>query len=289
MSRNIHTTNRRRTAAGVGVVTGAAFAAGFIGLGTAGAAVHDGDDGGAAGVSAAQIQAVLQGDGVTNDDFTGDTTVAQVAAALANGDGTDVFGDKVTGDQVNAALPAGITIADGSDVTAGGIAADLNMATVAAYHFPDGNPNMDIENGTPVDAQGYSALFGAEDLNPNEGTAAQSIGGHNAALDFDLNNSDSTTAENFYNNVAEFEASQDHPFADLFNIFDPGGFTTQTFDSIDGTATDDGGYLVPTDAFGFFATGLDYALTGTGITFLLDPSINLFGAALTDLGSDLGF
>jgi hypothetical protein len=35
MSRNDHTSNRRRAAVGVGVATGAAFAAGFIGLGTA--------------------------------------------------------------------------------------------------------------------------------------------------------------------------------------------------------------------------------------------------------------
>jgi hypothetical protein len=288
MSRSIHTANRRRTAAGIGVATGAAFAAGFIGLGTAGAAVHDGADGGAAGVSADQIAAVLQGDGVTNDDFTGDTTVAQVAAALAGNTATDVFGDKVTGPEVTTALP-GVTIADGSDLTVGGIAADLNAATVAEYHFPDGNPNTDIEDGTTVDHQGYSALFGAENLDPDNVPAAQSIGGHNAALDHSLDSSDPGTAGTFYADAAEFQASDDHPFADLFNIFDPGGFTTQTFSDIAGNATDDGGYLVPTDAFGFLATGLDYALTGTGITFLLDPSINLFGAALTDLGSDLGF
>jgi hypothetical protein len=290
MSRNTHTANRRRTAAGIGVVTGAAFAAGFIGLGTAATAgAVDGGDGGAAGVTADQIQAVLSGAGVTNDDFTGDTTVANVATALANGDGTDVFGDNVTAGDVHTALGS-IGFADGSDVTTTVIADDLNAATVAEYHFPDGNlsPN---EGDTPVDNQGYSALFGAEDLNSKDGTISDdSIGGHNASLDASLyGNGNSDLSASFFSDVQEFEQTDDHPFADLFNIFDPGGFTTQTFDGIDGTVTDDGGYLVPTDAFGFLATGLDYALTGTGLTYLLDPAVNLFGAALTDLGSDLGF
>jgi hypothetical protein len=287
MSRNDHTSNRRRTAAGVGVVTGAAFAAGFIGLGTAataGAAVT-GVDGGAAGVSADQIAAVLNGDGVTNADFQGDdNTVASVAGLLADSSATDVFGDKVAPGDVTSALN-GVGFAEGSDLTAAGIAADLNMATTAEYHFPTGNPS-DLEGDTPVTQQGYSALFGAEDLDDN---GDQSIGGHNASLDASLSDSNPGTAGSFYDDVVQFQESQDHPFADLVNLIDPSGFTTQTFDDITGNATDDGGYLVPTDFFGFLATGTDYALTGTGLTFLLDPAVNLFGAALTDLGSDLGF
>jgi hypothetical protein len=299
MSRNDRTSNRRRTAAGVGVVTGAAFAAGFIGLGTAAVAgAADDGDGGAGAVTADQIAAVLKGDGVTNADFH-DVGVTQVSQVLANNDNTDVFGDDVTGLEVKHALGANnIYLNNSSDLSYKDLANDLNQATppggggemppggggegtTADYTFPNGSPFTTIEDGTPVDQQGYSALFGAEDLND---AGAQSIGGHNAALDASLASSNPGLAGTFYTDVAEFEASNDHPFADLLNLFDPNAFVTQTFDDIAGTATDDGGYLVPTDAFGFFATGLDYALTGTGLTFLLNPAIDLFGAAFTDLG-----
>jgi hypothetical protein len=268
------------------VATGAAFAAGFIGLGTAATAGATGEHGGAAAVTADQIAAVLSGDGVTDADFTGDAnTVATVSAALAANANTDALGDSVTGTQVDTALTA--TIADSSDLTYGAIATDLNNAPepVPAFTFPDGNqhaPDADV----PVNAQPYSALFGAEE-GPLGQTGAESIGGHNAALDFDLYNSHQTLAENFYNDVAEFENTEDHPFADLVNLLDPNAFTTQTFgtgdDAITGTL-DGGGYLIPTDGFGYLATDLDFALTGTGLTYFLNPVIDLLGAGFTDLG-----
>jgi hypothetical protein len=283
MSRNDHTSNRRRTAAGVGVVTGAAFAAGFIGLGTAATAGAADGDGGAAAVTADQIQAVLKGDGVTNADFSGDTTLSDAAAALAGSSATDVLGDDVTKADVQTALGTN-AFADSSDVTYAGIATDLNNAPepVPAYTFPDGNPN-DADTNVPVGEQPYSALFGAE------GTGPDSIGGHNASLDASLSDSDAGTAASFYDDVQSFENTDDHPFADLLNLFDPNAFTTQTFGTgdeataIDGTL-DPAGYLVPTDFFGYFATGLDYALTGTGLTYLLNPAIDLIGAGLGDLG-----
>jgi hypothetical protein len=286
MSRNDHTSNRRRTAAGVGVVTGAAFAAGFIGLGTAataGAAGEGTDGGAAAGPTADQIQAVLSSDGVTSADFHGPETLGDVAAALAGSSTTDVFGDDVSAHDVQRVLgPDYYYPVNSSDVSYQSIADDLNGATPinggGGGETPPGGGGGETPPPTSLDHDPYSDLFGSE--NADDPT---SIGGHNAALDTQLFQQNPDLATAFDTNVDEFESSNDHPFADLVNLFDPNAFTEQMDSDIMGTLPD-GGYLVPTDAFGFFATGLDYALTGTGLTFLLNPAIDLIGAGLGDLG-----
>jgi hypothetical protein len=242
--------------------------------------------------SGSEIDSVLSADGVTNSDFTGATTVGQVANALAAYHGidypltdtTDIFGGSVSANQVTAALGIdGYQFARGSDVNATDIAADLNGATpppgatniAATYSFPDGNPDTGLENGTPVDDQGYSLLFGAEG----------SVGAHNAALDASLFQADPATAAGFYKDVTYFEEGNFHPFTDLLHSIDPSAFATQTFDGIHGAYLPDGGaYLIPTDFLGYLATETDFVLNGNGLSAILDPAVNLLGAGATDFG-----
>jgi hypothetical protein len=122
---------------------------------------------------------------------------------------------------------------------------------------------------TSTDADPFSDLYGSE----NAGDPS-SIGGHDAALDTSLSQDNlGNFPQAFDTNVDEFESTQDHPFADLVNAFDPHAFITQTDPDIMGTLPG-GEYLVPTDSFGYFATDLDYFLTGTGATFLLNPAVD---------------
>jgi hypothetical protein len=190
------TSNRRRTAVGIGVAAGAAFAAGIIGLGTAGAPW-----------------------------LVGHSTTADVALA------------------------------------------------------GNGEP-------TSLDHDPFSDLFGSQ--NADDPT---SVGGHNAALDTSLYQSDPGTATQFDTVVDEFEASQDHPLTDLVNFIDPSAFTTQTDPDIVDAMGDPIEYLVPAAGaqlqFADLIVGLDFVLTGSGLPFLLDPAVDtlIFGAnGLFDLG-----
>jgi hypothetical protein len=243
--------------------------------------------------SGAEIQSVLSSDGVTNSDFSGATTVGEVANALAayqgaGNQGTDIFGGSVSANQVTAALGIdGYQFTSVSPVNATGIAADLDGATpppgatntAATYSFPDGNPDTGAENGTPVDDQGYSALFGAE------GAGAQGVGAHDAALDASLFQADPATAAGFYKDVTYFEEGNLHPFTDLLHSIDPSAFATQTFDGIHGAYLQPGGaYLIPTDFLGYLATETDFVLNGNGLSAILDPAVNLLGAGATDFG-----
>jgi hypothetical protein len=290
MSRKNHTSNRRRTAAGVGVATGAAFAAGFIGLGTAATAGAVGEDGGAAaGPTADQIQAVLSGDGVTSADFHG-ANLTQVSTALAGSSTTDVFGDDVSAHDVQRVLgPDYYYPVNSSDVTYGSIASDLNGATPingggSGMEPPGGGGNPPIP--TSMDHDGFSDLFGAQ--NADDPT---SVGGHDAALDTQLFQQHPDTAIAFDTNVDEFEAANDHPLTDLVNFLDPSAFTTQTDSDIVDAMGNPIEYLVPADGFqtqfADLIVGLDYVLTGPGLTFALNPVIDglIFGAnGLFDLG-----
>jgi hypothetical protein len=238
--------------------------------------------------SGTEISSVLSGDGVTSSDFSGATTVGEVANALAADKGTDIFAGSVAANQVTAALGIdGYQFASGASVNASDIAADLNGATpppgatnvAATYSFPDGNPDTALENGTPVDDQGYSALFGAE------GSGAQGIGAHDAALDASLFKADPADAAGFYTDVTYFEEGNLHPFTDLLHSIDPSAFATQTFDGIHGAYLVNGGaYLIPTDFLGYLATETDFVLNGNGLSAILDPAVNLLGAGATDFG-----
>jgi hypothetical protein len=168
----------------------------------------------------------------------------------------------------------GIGMAAGAAFAAGLISlGTAGMASAAPsgtiddpFTFPFGNPSSN--ELAPVDAQGYSVLFGAED-------ASGDAGAHNAALDTQLFQMDPTQAAAFYTNAATFEASNDHPLSDLIYALDPRAFYVQDFGDIHGSlAGADGGYLVPADGLGLLVTDLDYFLTGTGLTFILDPVVN---------------
>jgi hypothetical protein len=238
--------------------------------------------------SGEEIKSVLSDDGVTNSDFTGAITVGEVGNALAADENTDIFSGSVAANQVTAALGIdGYQFSSGSDVNAADIAADLNGATpppgatniAATDKFPDGNPNTGLEHGTPVDDQGYSALFGAE------GSGAQSVGAHDAALDASLFQADPATAAGFYEDVTYFEEGSFHPFTDLLYSIDYNAFATATFDGIHGAYLQPGGaYLIPTDSLGFIATEIDFVLNGNGLSSILDPAVNLLGAGATDMG-----
>jgi hypothetical protein len=97
----------------------------------------------------------------------------------------------------------------------------------------------------------------------------------NAALDSQLALTNSAGEASFQIAVDQFEASTDHPLADLINAIDPSAF----YEQVGGGAIGDlagGAYLAPDDALGYLATGLDYGLlTPTGLSFVLDPLINL--------------
>lgn len=239
-----------------------------------------------------EIQSVLSTDGVTSSDFSGDTTVGEVANALAayqgiltagTDRGTDIFGGSVSASQVTAALGIdGYQFASGSDLNAADIATDLNGATPPPgatniptdYTFADGNPDTAAENGTPVDDQGYSALFGAEG----------SVGAHNATLDAALFQTDPADAANFYNAVTYYEENNDHPLTDLIYSFDHNAFSSATFDGIDGAFLQPGGgYLIPTDSLGYLATEIDFVLNGNGLSSILDSNVDLLAAGAADM------
>jgi hypothetical protein len=118
----------------------------------------------------------------------------------------------------------------------------------------------------------YDVLFGA--------SGQQGI--DDAALDSQLALTNPTGEASFQIAVDQFEANTDHPLADLINAIDPSAFYEQTGGGAVGTIADTAGaYLVPDDALGYLATGLDYGLlTPTGLSFVLDPLIDiLLGAS----------
>ena len=100
----------------------------------------------------------------------------------------------------------------------------------------------------------------------------------NNILDGNLFLSNPTGDATFMTDVSQFEASADHPIADLINAIDPSAFYEQSGGLDPGFAGDlaGGAYLAPDDALGYLAQGLDYGLlTPTGLAFVLDPLINL--------------
>jgi hypothetical protein len=109
----------------------------------------------------------------SSDDFTGDdSSLSDVASALAGNDATDILGNSVTADQVTSALDsADIGFADGSNVDAGDIADALNADVAAAPATAD----------LPADGTVYSITdfgFGFENFYeavPGDGDAASSI------------------------------------------------------------------------------------------------------------------
>lgn len=154
--------------------------------------------------------------------------------------------------------------------TALGIGAAIGGAAVATL-LSMGTAHADItlpfiDPYSPPDP--YDVLFGAE------GTQ----GADNALLDSNLFTTNPTGDATFMTDVSQFEASADHPLADLINAIDPSAFYEQV-GGLDPTFVGDlanGAYLAPDDALGYLATGLDYGLlTPTGLSFVLDPLINL--------------
>jgi hypothetical protein len=154
--------------------------------------------------------------------------------------------------------------------TALGVGAAVGGAAVAMF-LSMGTAHADItipfiDPYSPPDP--YDVLFGAM------GTQ----GVDNAILDSNLATSNPTGDLTFMTDVSQFEASTDHPLADLINAVDPSAFYSQ-IGGLDPGFTGDlagGAYLAPDDSLGYLATGLDYGLlTPTGLAFVLDPLINL--------------
>lgn len=154
--------------------------------------------------------------------------------------------------------------------TALGVGAAVGGAAVAMF-LSMGTAHADItipfiDPYSPPDP--YDVLFGAM------GTQ----GVDNAILDSNLATSNPTGDLTFMTDVSQFEASTDHPLADLINAIDPSAFYSQ-IGGLDPGFTGDlagGAYLAPDDSLGYLATGLDYGLlTPTGLAFVLDPLINL--------------
>jgi hypothetical protein len=132
-----------------------------------------------------------------------------------------------------------------------------------------GSANADtpvVDIYAPGDA--YTALFGAD--------GAQGLANH--ALDINAAIANPTGFEVFSNDVGLFEAAPfEHGLENLINAIDPSAFYEQTSTGIIGTIADSGGaYLVPDDALGYLATGLDYGLlTPTGLNYVLTPLIDI--------------
>ena len=145
--------------------------------------------------------------------------------------------------------------------TAAGGALAAAMISMGTAHADITTPFIDPY--TPPDP--YDVLFGA--------MGAQGI--DNAALDSQLALTNSAGEASFQIAVDQFEASTDHPLADLINAIDPSAFYEQVGGGVIGDLAG-GAYLAPDDALGYLATGLDYGLlTPTGLSFVLDPLINL--------------
>lgn len=145
--------------------------------------------------------------------------------------------------------------------TAAGGALAAAMLSMGAAHADITTPYVDPYS--PPDP--YDVLFGAQ--------GAQGL--DNAALDSQLALTNSSGEASFQIAVDQFESSADHPLADLINAIDPSAFYEQTGGGAVGDLAG-GAYLVPDDSLGYLATGLDYGLlTPTGLSFVLDPLINL--------------
>ncbi|HYY01646.1 MAG TPA: hypothetical protein VE908_19215, partial [Mycobacterium sp.] len=148
------------------------------------------------------------------------------------------------------------------------LATALGGATAAAM-FGMGTANADtpvVDTYAPGDA--YTVLFGAD--------GAQGMANH--LLDVNAFTADPTSYAVFVNDVDAFEAAPfEHGLENLINAIDPSAFYEQTSAGIIGTIADSGGaYLVPDDALGYLATGLDYGLlTPTGLNFVLTPLIDI--------------
>jgi hypothetical protein len=142
---------------------------------------------------------------------------------------------------------------------------------LAAVMLSMGTAHADITTVFPdpyLPPDPYDVLFGAM------GTQ----GGDNNILDGNLFLSNPTGDATFMTDVSQFEASADHPIADLINAIDPSAFYEQSGGLDPGFAGDlaGGAYLAPDDALGYLAQGLDYGLlTPTGLAFVLDPLLNL--------------
>jgi hypothetical protein len=114
----------------------------------------------------------------------------------------------------------------------------------------------------------YDVLFGGQ------GTQ----GADNATLDSNLDTSNPSGYEVFNTDVSSFEAGQDHALENLIFALDPSSFYEQTGGLVAGDVGTlaGGAYLVPDDALGYLATGLDYGLlTPTGLDYVLTPLIDL--------------
>jgi hypothetical protein len=154
--------------------------------------------------------------------------------------------------------------------TAFGLATAAGGALAAAF-IGMGTAHADITTPFPDPYSApdpYAVLFGAE------GTQ----GADDNTLDGNLFVSNPSGDTVFQTDVSSFEAGHDHALESLINALDPSAFYEQTggLDPGDVGTLAGGAYLVPDDALGYLATGLDYGLlTPTGLDYVLDPLINL--------------
>ena len=141
---------------------------------------------------------------------------------------------------------------------------------VAAAMIGMGTAHADVTDTYPA-PDPYDVLFGSA------GTAAGTQGYDNNVLDSELLSSNPSQFETFTTAVNAFEETAgDHGLENLIYAIDPSAFYDQTSTGITGTADAVGGYLVPDDALGYLATGLDYGLlTPTGLADVLTPLIDV--------------
>ncbi|WP_409434505.1 hypothetical protein [Mycobacterium sp. SMC-14] len=156
-------------------------------------------------------------------------------------------------------------IAAGLSVAAGGAVAAA-LIGLGAAGIASADPYVDTYSAPDP----YDVLFGAQ------GTDQGQQGWENNALDQALFDQSATNYATFYQDVVNFEEnSGEHGVSNLIYAIDPSAFYEQTSADITGTLVG-GAYLVPDDALGYLATGLDFGLLSPiGLDFVLTPLIDI--------------
>ena len=174
-------------------------------------------------------------------------------------------------------IGAGLGIAAGGAVAAALLGLGTGVAAAEGpyvdTYYDDAKIAGAGDTTYPNDA--YDMLFGAHGTQGTE----------NASLDLSAAQSNLSSYESFTTDVTAFEQnSGDHGLENLIYAIDPSAFYEQTTHGITGTL-DGGAYLVPDDALGYLATGLDFGLLSpTGLDFVLTPLIDVLLGQPPELG-----
>ncbi len=163
----------------------------------------------------------------------------------------------------------------GAAMAGAAVAAFVGMGTAHAAPVVDSfydSPGVVTAGDSILPNDAYNILFGAM------GTAANTQGFENNALDVSSALSNLSGYESFTNSVVTFEETAgDHGLENLIFAIDPSAFYEQTTEGVTGTLAGGlGDYLVPDSFLGYLSTGLDYGLlTPTGLDYVLTPLIDL--------------